>query len=407
LAEADAGRSLLMESIEVTPASFVIFAADGRVLASNASYRSLYGDFFKTVTGPVTYADLVRYSLSRTMPPDKIEAGVAARVQQHAKDDSNSFERQFPDGRWLSITNRRLRGGQIAGFAVDITALRHRQSAVKAMIGEFEQRAEALATSLTQASGRLEGTAQAMADAAADSNRRAVTVAAAAQDASGSVQTVASAAEELATSIVSITQEMNRSAAKTNQAVKVARRTDTIVQTLARGAENIGQVIGLISQIAGQTKLLALNASIEAARAGEAGQGFAVVAAEVKVLAQQTARATAEINGQICEIQQATQQAVAAVHDISAIMEEVSASAGTMATAIAEQGIATAEIARTITMTSTSTDVVSTNVGEVSHSADETRLAAADMLGAVSGLASRVRELTGQVNRFLDGVRAA
>ena len=396
-----------MESIEVTPASFVLFSADQTVLASNASYRSLYGDLFETTTGPITYADLARYILRRTLPPAELESEVAARVRQHTVDASSSFERHYPDGRWLSITNRKLAGGQVAGFAVDITSLRRRELAIKAMIGDFEQGTAELATTLTASSRRLEGTARTMAEAADDSNQRAAAVAAAAQTTSDSVQTVASAAEQLAGSIVSITREVTRSAGQSAQGVVVARRTNAIVHALASGAENIGLVIGLISQIAGQTKLLALNASIEAARAGVAGQGFAVVAAEVKALAQQTARATGEIHGQLVEIQQATGQAAVAVGDISAIMEEVSSSAASVAAAIAEQGRATAAITRTIHQTSASTDFVSATVSDVSKSANDTRVAAADVLDSVSGLAARARDLTGKVSHFLAGVRAA
>ncbi len=407
LAEADQRRALLMESIEVTPACFVVFSPRGELLASNASYRSLYESVFQTGAEEVTLADLTRHSLKATLPPDELEAEVASRVGKLYSEASSSFERSYPDGRWLSITNHRLEGGQIAGFAVDITALRLREAAVKAMIGNFEQGVDELATSLTAASGRLEGTAQAMADAAMDSNRRAITVAAAVQETSGSVQTVANAAEGLAASIVTINQEVNRSAAKASLAAAAAWRADGIVETLARGAQNVGSTIGLIGKIAGQTNLLALNASIEAARAGEAGHGFAVVAAEVKALAQQTARATAEIGGQINDIQTASREAAAAVRDISAMMREMSASAGDVAAAMAEQHEATAEIARTIKLTSASTEIVSTNVAEVSKSADETRLAAANVLGSVSGLAVRARDLTGRVNCFLAGVRAA
>ena len=75
---------------------------------------------------------------------------------------------------------------------------------------------------------------------------------------------------------------------------------------LSQAAQKIGDIVGLISTIAGQTNLLALNATIEAARAGDAGKGFAVVASEVKSLADQTAKATAEISAQIEEIQAST-----------------------------------------------------------------------------------------------------
>ena len=407
LAASDERRALLMESIEVTPACFLLCAVDGELLASNASFRELYADCFQGGTQPPNFADLSRYNVGNSIPPDQVEQEVARRVQTFFRQDSSSYERLQRNGRWFSFNNNRLKGGQVAGFAVDITSLRQREEAVKTMIGDFESAVEDLAVSLTSASGRLQGTANDMADAAADSNRRAVTVAHAVQGASESVQTVASAAEQLAVSIVSINQEMSRSAAKAALAVTTAERTTEIVHALARGADSIGLIVGLISKIAAQTNLLALNATIEAARAGEAGHGFAVVASEVKALAQQTARATREISDQINGIQQATKQAVAAVHDITAIMQEVNVTAGDVAMMMSQQSKATAEIARTINLTSSSTEIVSSNVAEVSKSAEQTRLAAANVVGSVDGLASQARDLTGQVKRFLTEVRAA
>ena len=81
-----------------------------------------------------------------------------------------------------------------------------------------------------------------------------------------------------------------------------AKHTDSIVHALAEGAEKIGAVVSLITDIASQTNLLALNATIEAARAGDAGKGFAVVASEVKSIATQTGKATQEIDAQIMQI---------------------------------------------------------------------------------------------------------
>lgn len=92
-----------------------------------------------------------------------------------------------------------------------------------------------------------------------------------------------------------------------------AKHTDSIVHALAEGAEKIGAVVSLITDIASQTNLLALNATIEAARAGDAGKGFAVVASEVKSIATQTGKATQEIDAQIMQIQAATKEAVEAI----------------------------------------------------------------------------------------------
>src|ERR1700750_600800 len=98
----------------------------------------------------------------------------------------------------------------------------------------------------------------------------------------------------------------------------------------------------------GQTNLLALNATIEAARAGDAGRGFAVVAGEVKALAAQTAKATAEIGSQIDTVRGATTDAVAAMEGISGIIRKIDEVSVAISAAVEEQSVTTREIAASV-----------------------------------------------------------
>ena len=219
--------------------------------------------------------------------------------------------------------------------------------------------------------------------------------------------TVAAAAEQLAASISEISRQVGLSSRMSGEAFQEARRTDGIVQDLARGAQRIGNVVELITGIAGQTNLLALNATIEAARAGEAGKGFAVVASEVKNLAHQTAKATEEIGTQIGQIQQATTDAVTAIQGIAKRIEEMSEVATSIASAVEEQGAATAEIARNVQQTAASAQDVSSNIIAVSAAANDTGAAATQVLSSAGTLAQQAEHLTAEVGSFVSGVRMA
>ena len=282
-----------------------------------------------------------------------------------------------------------------------------KREALIALADSFDASVGQLVNLMASGSTELEATAQSMSGTAARTNDQADVVSNAANQASTRVQTVAAAAEELSSSISEIARQMAQSAKITTHAVESARRTDTIVRALADGAQQIEDVVELISTIAAQTNLLALNATIEAARAGDAGKGFAVVATEVKSLAGQTASATKEIGTRIAQIQSATREAVDAIHGITSTIEEVSAIATTIGSAIEEQGAATAEIARNVTQTAQATQDVTTNIGGVSNAAHETGDAASMVLSAASGLSKQAEQLSGEVNTFLAGVRAA
>ena len=97
-------------------------------------------------------------------------------------------------------------------------------------------------------------------------------------------------------SIQEIARNAGEAAHIATTAVELASSADSTIGQLSRSSAEVGDVVKLITSIAEQTNLLALNATIEAARAGEAGKGFAVVASEVKDLAQETARATGDID---------------------------------------------------------------------------------------------------------------
>jgi methyl-accepting chemotaxis protein len=193
----------------------------------------------------------------------------------------------------------------------------------------------------------------------------------------------------------------------TRNAVEYSRQADTTIQALTKAADQIGEVVRLISNVAQQTNLLALNATIEAARAGEAGRGFSVVAAEVKLLAGQTAKATEQIDSQIAQIQGATRETVAAIRHMDAAIREVDTISGVVAEAIGLQQAATQEIADKIGETAAGNDDVTQSIAEVQQAAMETGQVANELLASASEVARSSSLLRSEVETFLSDVRKA
>src|SRR6202011_4932948 len=162
----------------------------------------------------------------------------------------------------------------------------------KVAVGAIVSNVSASAVQLEQAAGTLTRTAE-------TTQSLSSKVAGASEEASSNMQSVATATEELSTSVDEIGRQVRDSNRIAEAAVLQAQQTDGRIGKLSRAAQEIGDVVKLITAIAEQTNLLALNATIESARAGEAGRGFAVVASEVKSLASQTAKATDEISSHI------------------------------------------------------------------------------------------------------------
>ena len=282
-----------------------------------------------------------------------------------------------------------------------------RQHAIEDYIGEFENQIRGTLAQLGDASNQMRTTSDGMSKVSTQTNASVQVAAKASDEASVNVQSVASAAEELSASINDISRQAAHAAGIASRAVNQARSTDGTVQGLAKTANRIGEVVGLINDIASQTNLLALNATIEAARAGEAGRGFAVVASEVKSLASQTAKATEDISEQIADMQKVAADAIEAIKGIGGIIGEVNEVATAIAAAVEEQGAATQEITRSTQQAAQGTKNVSDNIIGVSAGADAAGAAAQNVKTASEMLGAQTEQLRGQVDAFLGKIRAA
>ncbi|GAA0797014.1 methyl-accepting chemotaxis protein [Spirilliplanes yamanashiensis] len=278
------------------------------------------------------------------------------------------------------------------------------------MAGSLRQASETLRRTvhdLTSHSAALGDAAQDLTRTSRDSatnadagSRQAAAVARSAADMSANVQTVAAGAEQMGASIREISHSATQAAGVAARAVDVTHTTADVMAKLGESSAQIGNVIKVITAIAEQTNLLALNATIEAARAGEAGKGFAVVASEVKDLAQETAKATEDIGHRVSAIQGDTKNAVTAIGEISDIIGRISEFQTTIASAVEEQTVTTNEMSRSVAVAAQAGGTVADTINEVATSVSRTTEGAAEADRAARQLATMSGDLRQIVDRF-------
>jgi methyl-accepting chemotaxis protein len=256
------------------------------------------------------------------------------------------------------------------------------------------------AISLGSASEELTAINQQLASNADETSTQANVVSAAAEQVSRNVQTVATGTEEMSASIKEIAKNANEAAKIAMTAVKVADTTNATVAKLGESSIEIGKVIKVITSIAQQTNLLALNATIEAARAGEAGKGFAVVANEVKELAKETAKATEDIGQKIDAIQTDTKSAVAAIGQISQVINQINDISNTIASAVEEQTATTNEIGRNVAEAAKGSTEIAQNISGVAQAARNTSDGLADAQKAAQQLSKMATDLQSVAGEF-------
>jgi methyl-accepting chemotaxis protein len=277
---------------------------------------------------------------------------------------------------------------------------------IETSVEQFREAIGTVMRGLTDNASVMRETAQTITRVTSDANTRAVRVAGATEQASHNVTAVASAAEELSVSVEEIGRQVRQSAGAVEQTGRRTEKSITEIESLAAATQRIDGVLNLIQAIAEQTNLLALNATIEAARAGDAGRGFAVVAHEVKALAGQTAKATAEIGENVGMIQSSTRNAVEAVREIGGAVREINDVTTAIAGAIGQQDSATREISANAQSAAEGNETLVANITSLRDAIGETDTAAASVLSAASSLTVTAETLSREMEKFFQNLRS-
>ncbi|WP_063692529.1 methyl-accepting chemotaxis protein [Bradyrhizobium stylosanthis] len=288
----------------------------------------------------------------------------------------------------------------------DSAAREARSRHIEQSVEGFREAIGAIMRGLSDNASVMRETAQTITRVTADASSRAGTAASATEQASHNVTAVASAAEELSASVEEIGRQVRQSAGAVEQTGQRTEKSIAEIESLAAATQRIDGVLNLIQAIAEQTNLLALNATIEAARAGDAGRGFAVVAHEVKALAGQTAKATAEIGENVAMIQSSTRSAVDAVREIGGAVREINDVTSAIAGAVGQQDQATREISSNAQSAAQGNETLVANITSLRDAIGETDTAAASVLTAASSLTETAATLSREVETFFQNLRA-
>ena len=302
-------------------------------------------------------------------------------------------------------------------------------------LGDLARAINGMQNSLRETITSVSSGAERIATASEELSASASQQAAGAETQKDQTHQVATAMQEMSSTVQQVSENSNKASEASRKAADTARHGGSIVedtlakmraiadsvgqtakkvQELGKSSNQIGEIIGVIDDIADQTNLLALNAAIEAARAGEQGRGFAVVADEVRKLAERTSKATKEITAMIQNIQTETKSAVEAMES-GTKQVELGVESTTQAGSSLHEIIKTSEqvgdmillIATAATEQSSATEEINSSIEQIAKITEESAAGTQESAKAVGELSNLATHLHALVGKFKVKAKAA
>ena len=390
---------VLVNDIDNIPQPVMVIDKDFNVLFLNKRGKKLGGsdaegkkcyDVFKTSdcqTERCACAKAMRSLQEETSETDAHPGGLDLEIEYHA----------------LPVVNKQGKAVGALELVIDRTEIMNMVNRIRRVAKKANEISEQVSSASEELSAQVEQVSQ----GSEEQKARMGETATAMEEMNATVLEVAKNASDAAASANDAKQEAENGAQIVEKVIGAINRVSELAQGLKENmhalgskAESIGQVMNVISDIADQTNLLALNAAIEAARAGEAGRGFAVVADEVRKLAEKTMSATREVGDAIGSIQAAARQNIESVDVAAKAVEEATAlaedSGGALEKIVQLSGGTSNQIQNIATAAeeqSATSEEISRGVDEVNRIVNETAEAMIQSSQAIQELARMAAEL--------------